>query len=317
MSHSRASTYDGSQMNFTFPSSQASSSPSIVTQSNVTIAITDQDYSYGLSRHNSLKRSKAVRSKIGWLTKKIKKFGIKFLVKLKKNWRVINKKRVNLFKRKKSIKVKKNSIKKDNNNVKSITELRNEIDHWYVPQVELVQPPPPPPHRIISQMSELPSSRKSSRSQSIVSKSSSIDEYSIEELVYLYLCKIINDRIKTKLNIDSLKSIPKSRQDSFICQEIFNDNESIASSTFTSNSNTSHSSSISSLNESIVDTINSSIVDSDYYSACSNHYHFPSMPINELKNSIDLNKRASTLPLNSGFNHLRKISEYTVEISTH
>lgn len=438
-SHVRGNTYDGAQMAFTMPLSQSSTSfvtPSIETQSNVSLPITSgsnrdrashEGSSAAVTRNTttSLKRSKAVRSKVGWLTRKLRAMGAKFARKVK-NWRVIGRKKANsvfrrrslmkgtgtMIKRWSTIGSSKKAPTKREHGSKSIVELRREIDHWYAPQHPHTigekrvasLPPVPPPHRVITPLANVPTNRWVSRSSSRSStrsstrsglprtgsffipkeKSQTEEDYSLQELLYAYLTKIIISRIETKLNIAHLEKITQSRQSSYIRQNILHnygnddyndiyqvyaeDSEDDEVSSMTSSS-TSSTSSISSNATSVSFTasessilgssIGSSVVDSmahsAYYSAESQvdlqsrqsppHVSTVVVISPELNHERDALKekfvrknsfryaddvggygsvmRAQTLPLNwnggggVGFNgarHLKKISEYVVEV---
>lgn len=135
---------------------------SIPSQDNITYQITRSSMrsDSSLYRKASLKRAKAVRYKIGWLTR-LKQFGINIRNKLKK-WRIISVKKA--FKTTgRKVKLNKRSMKKnismplERGRAKSISELKREINDWYVPQEPkltldgTLQEPPTPQHRIISE----------------------------------------------------------------------------------------------------------------------------------------------------------------------
>lgn len=189
----------GQESNFgsAFGSNESSNymTASIPTQDNVTYRITNpstiksspsvyrktsmRSNNSSLYRKASLKRSKAVKYKVGWLTR-LKQMGINIKKKLRK-WRFISVRKA--FKttgkrfKKGSLKKKNISMPLERERAKSISELKREINDWYVPQKPDIQggafanipkpeyrvasgasttssskriPPPLPPHRIAS-----------------------------------------------------------------------------------------------------------------------------------------------------------------------
>ena len=115
---------------------------------------------------------------------KLKKMGHKFMKGLKKNWRIVTRKRTlfrkrssnsarmgrSFINRSKSTLMKSTLLsnkEKQHQGYNSIAELRKEIDHWYAPQQSQITsntprvlsgaiPPVPPPHRIVTPLVELP-----------------------------------------------------------------------------------------------------------------------------------------------------------------
>ncbi|CDR42304.1 CYFA0S09e00628g1_1 [Cyberlindnera fabianii] len=139
-----------------------------------------------LYEKGSVKRSKAVRYTVGWLTR-LKQMGSKMSKRLKK-WRLVSLRKVFKFNRVSTIKVKKNKISMplERGRAQSISELRMAIDDWNEPHdaavfskippapkqkyatlsassasvvdsvsrgVPMMGPPIPPPHRIASNKS--------------------------------------------------------------------------------------------------------------------------------------------------------------------
>lgn len=155
------------ESNFSEPSAQTHPSTrndgfSIPTQDNITYQITRSSMrsDSSLYRKASLKRSKAVKYKVGWLTR-LKQMGINIKKKLKQ-WRLISVKKAfkttgRRFKfNKRSMKKKNISMPLERGRAKSISELKREINDWYVPQkpelsqVASIQRPPTPQHRVVS-----------------------------------------------------------------------------------------------------------------------------------------------------------------------
>lgn len=176
----------GQESNFSsaFASNESSNymTVSIPTQDNVTYIITNpsslksspsvyrktsmKSNNSSLYRKASLKRSKAVKYKVGWLTR-LKQMGVNIKKKLRK-WRFISVRKA--FKttgkrfKKGSLKKKNISMPLERERAKSISELKREINDWYVPQkpdipVGSFENLPKPDYRVVSGASTTSSKR--------------------------------------------------------------------------------------------------------------------------------------------------------------